>query len=255
MLEAAPGHARPDRTRFALIGHSAGGNLASQMAAVAAGAGLPKPRAVVALMPGEVQSSRKPDLASIPADTLLVVAVAEGDVVVGDFRAREIFTQATAIPLSRKAFVFYRSDLHGTPRLVAHHFAPTGGLAAFDTGDGMFLGFQMTRAEVNALDRAGFWRLADLTLDAAFAGRTLDEATRRGETLRHLGYWSDGRAVTHPLVGTDLATMPRVRPVHGVRLIPWAPDRLFGGVGRKPAAVEPLERVVGGPDAPGTLRR
>ena len=38
VLETSPVHVRPDRRRFALIGHSAGGNLAAQMAAVAGGA-------------------------------------------------------------------------------------------------------------------------------------------------------------------------------------------------------------------------
>ena len=53
----------------------------------------------------------------------------------------------------------------------------------------------MAQAEVNAFDPAGFWRIADLTLEAAFAGKTLDEATDKGEAFRHLGYWSDGRPV------------------------------------------------------------
>ena len=66
---------------------------------------------------------------------------------------------------------------------------------------------------------AGFWRLADLTLEAGFSGKTLDEATDRGELFRHLGYWSDGRAVTRPIVGDDLSAIPRVFPTNGLRLI------------------------------------
>ena len=85
----------------------------------------------------------------------------------------------------------------------------------------------MTKAEVNAFDRAGFWRLADMTLRAAFAGQTLDEATGNGELFRHLGYWSDGRAVEPPIVGDDLSTIPRVFPTNGVRLIKWTPDVSF----------------------------
>src|SRR5262249_3922808 len=133
----------------------------------------------------------------------------------------EIFAAATAVPPSRKKFVFYHTDLHGTPRLVAHHFAPTAFDRGFDNGDGLLLSLQETRAEINALDRAGFWRLADLTLRAAFAGRTLDEATGRGELFRNLGFWSDGRPVVSPVVGDDLAAIPRVYPTNGVRLIPW----------------------------------
>lgn len=246
VLQTAPGHVRPDLDRFALIGHSAGGNLAAQMAAVASDIGLPRARAVLAMMPGEVQALRVPSLDRIPADTLLVVTVAEDDRIVGDARAREIFTDARAIPPSRKKYIFYRSDFHGIPRLVAHHLAPTAALSVFDSGDGLLRGFQMTRAEINAFDRAGFWKMADVTLHAAFHGRTLDEATSDGELFRHLGYWSDGRAVTRPIVGDDLALIPRVFPAHGVRLISWKPELPlagFGPVGDPPADAPPPTAV------------
>jgi acetyl esterase/lipase len=223
VLQTSPKHIRPDRARFALIGHSAGGNLAAQMAAVAAENHLPLPRAVVAMMPGEVQPIREPSLARIPASTLLIVAAAEDDRVVGDLRAREIFTEASAIPPERKKYVLYRTDLHGYPPLVADHLAPTAALRGFDSGDGLFRGYQMSRAELNAFDHAGFWRLADITLEAAFRGQTLDEATDGGVLFRHLGYWSDGRAVTSPVVGDDLSAIPRVFPAHGIRLIKLSP--------------------------------
>lgn len=228
VLSTGKGHVRPDRARFALIGHSAGGNLAAQMAAMAVEARLPRPRALVLMMPGEVQPSRGPDLAAIPADTLLVVAVAEQDRVVGDLRAREIFAEATAVPKSRKKYLLYRSDRHGEPRLIAHHLAPTAATGRFDSGDGLFLDFQMGQAEVNALDHAGFWRLADLTLAAAFSGQTLDEATNRGVLLRSLGTWPDGEPITSPVVGDDLSQIPRVVPTYGLRLVPWPPTRLVG---------------------------
>jgi hypothetical protein len=178
-------------------------------------------------MPGEVQPLREPDLARIPADTLLVVAVAEDDRVVGDARGREIFTQARAIPPCRKKFVVYRTDRHGLPWLIAHHLAPTAAHPGLDTGDGLLRGFQMNQAELNALDTAGFWRLADTTLAAGFAGQNLDDATNGGESFRHLGYWSDGRPVERPIVGSDLAEMPRVLPANGVRLIKWPSDVPF----------------------------
>src|SRR4051812_49387806 len=69
VLETSPKHIRPDRSRFALIGHSAGGNLSAQMAAVDVENRLPVPRAVVALMPGEVKPLREPSLAKIPPTT------------------------------------------------------------------------------------------------------------------------------------------------------------------------------------------
>jgi len=217
VLTMSPSHVRPDRTKFALIGHSAGGNLAAQMAAVAAEADLPEPKAVISIFPGEVLSVKRPDLANIPATTLLVVVAGQKDLVVGDQRARDIFTATTSIPNDRKKFVLYRSDLRGYPPFRADHLAPTGLQPKFDSGDGLFHTAQMAQAEVNAFDTSGFWRLADLTLDAAFAGKTLDEATNKGDAFRHLGYWSDGRPVMPAIVSDDLATVPRVFPAAGIK--------------------------------------
>ncbi len=233
VLLMSPGHVRPDLDRFALIGHSAGGNLSALMAAVALDEGLPIPKAVIALMPGEVRPvPGDPDLSRIPPETLLVVVAGEHDVIVGDVRAREIHAQATAVPEDRKLYVLYRTDRQGPVPLMAEHFAPSGSLAKLDTGEGPFRQFQMKNAGVDILDRFGFWRLADLTLEAAFSGQTLDAATNHGTLLRDLGHWGDGRTVKPPIVGNDLSAIPRVLPSHGARLVPWKPEEfpsLFSG--------------------------
>ena len=223
VLVTGVGHVRPDTRRFALIGHSAGGNLSAQIAAVAADphSGLPLPRALVIVMPGEIVPTPQPALSSISASTLMIVIVGEEDVVVGDLRARQIYTQATAVPPSRKRFIFFRSDRHGHPPLIADHTAPTSVHSRLDNGEGVFRAFQMSLGEVNALDTAGFWRMADQIMDASFKGMTLDQAVRDEETFRHLGFWSDGRKVTQPIIGIDLDVIPRVIPGNGLRLFPW----------------------------------
>ena len=222
VLATGKGHVRPDPTRFALIGHSAGGNLSAQIAAVAADphADLPVPHAVIAVMPGEIVATPTPSLADISATTLLVVMVGEEDVLVGDLRGRQIFAQATAIPSSRKRFVLFRSDRHGYPPLIAEHTAPSGAHPLLDNGAGVFRSFQIKLGEVNALDRAGFWRMADHTMEASFNGKSLDDAIQDEEQFRHLGFWSDGRKVTQPIVGIDLDSIPRVIPANGLRLFP-----------------------------------
>lgn len=224
VLKRAPGRVRPDLERFALIGHSAGGNLSALVAASAAEAGLPRPRAVVAVMPGEVRPVASPSLSRIPAETLLVVVAGDLDLVVGDARARAIHAEATSVPSERKLYVLYRSDRRGAVSLLADHLAPTAPLPALDTGEGPFRGLQMGLGGVDVLDLYGFWRLADLTLDAAFSGRTLFEATAAGAAFRDLGRWSDGRPVARPVVGNDLAAIPRLIPSHGVRLVSWDPN-------------------------------
>jgi dienelactone hydrolase len=240
VLETAPGRVRPDRDRFALIGHSAGGNLAALMAASASIAGLPKPRAVLAIMPGEVMHLPEPRPATIPAETLLVVVAGDQDRVVGDFRARQIFAEATAVPAERKAYVLYRTDRRGPVPIIADHLAPTAGLKRLDSGEGPLRAYQFSHAEVDLLDRFGFWRLADLTLDAAFTGLSLAEATAEGKLIRDLGRWSNGLVVTPPVVDADLGAVPRVFPSNGARLIPWQPAELLRQPGPEVGEPEPI---------------
>jgi acetyl esterase/lipase len=221
VLESSHAHIKPDRARFALMGHSTGGVLSVQVAALARTRGLPEPRAVIAVTPGDVLRARGPSLADIPPTTLLVVVAAEHDVVTGDGRAREIFREATSVPPARKKYILYRSDIRGRPALWADHLAPTAALAAFDNGDGPFHDFQMSQGATNAFDREGFWKVADVTIAAGFAGQTLDDARLTAPDLRRLGFWSNGRPVLPPIIADDPSEVPRTVPGHGFRLIPW----------------------------------
>ncbi|MDB5352652.1 MAG: esterase/lipase [Planctomycetota bacterium] len=224
VLETGPGRVRPDRDRFAIIGHSAGGNLSAQMAAIARESGLPEPKAVICVCPGEVRPLREPDLSRIPSTTLLTIAATDGDRLVGDCRAREIYGMATSIPISRKKYILYRSDRRGRIPIIADHLAPTAGLATLDSGEGLFRARQMNLATLDILDRFGFWRMTDLTIAAGFAGQTLDEATSNGALFRDLGRWSDGQPVTPPLCGDDLDIIPRTIAANGGRFLPWSVD-------------------------------
>jgi acetyl esterase/lipase len=221
VLSTSPHHIKPDRSRFAIMGHSTGGVLSAQLASLARSRGLPEPSAVICVTPGELLKMRGPSLADIPSKTLLVVIAAEHDVVTGDGRAREIYRLASSIPLSRKKYVLFRTDIRGKPAIWADHLAPTAALESFDTGEGPFHDLQMNQGATNAIDREGFWKVTDITLKAGFSGKTLDEVMKeKGSTLR-LGYWSDGRPVIAPIITNDPRKVPRVMPSHGFRLFPW----------------------------------
>lgn len=243
VLKSSPTHVKPDIDKFALIGHSAGANLSALTAASAAEVGMPIPKAVIAVTPGEVQSVPGPKLSEIHEDTLLIVVVTDSDVVVGDGRARQIFSETTAIPNARKKFIFIRSDRHGLPWLIADHFAPTAGSHKFDNGEGPLKTVQMKTADTNALDRAGFWRMTDITLEAAFKGKTLDEATNNGASFRTLGFWSDGKQVLPPVVSDDLKDIPRILPPHGIRMVPWtSPELIFEKAGITEATKDTIKK-------------
>ncbi len=158
-----------------------------------------------------------------------MMAVGDADSVVGDALARRLFNEASTIPKARKTFILYRSDYHGFPPLIANHFTPTAASQKLDNGDGPFRRFQMNAAEVNALDKAGIWRMTDMALSAGFSGKTLMEVSENGRLLRHLGYWSDGKRVAQPLVGDDPTPFPRVLLPNGARII----DYPFSFLGKK----------------------
>jgi acetyl esterase/lipase len=137
----------PDPGELVAIGRSVGGALAFDFAAAAPDAGLPAPRAVLAVYPGRrppggvLPSAR---LSRIVPDTLLEVIAGPGDPLPGAGReARGLLAGATAVPprrrwLLRPAF----------PRDVPHTPA----------------------AVVRAAERRDFWRPADELIERVRAG-------------------------------------------------------------------------------------
>lgn len=242
VLETAPGHVRPDRSRFVLVGHSAGGNLAAQLAALASELGLPEPKALACILPGEVLPAAGPDFGLIPSTTALVVAACEEDMIVGDGRARQIFLGASAIADDHKEFILLRSDRKADPPLVADHAAATGGLGWLDNGEGPFRALQMDLATVDRLDTAVLWKAVDLAIEAGFNGKKLDDLTMRGARFQFLGQRGDGLPIRPPLVDDDLARIPRVVPAHGLRLVQW-PSTFFEPLSRpeRSLGIDPVE--------------
>ena len=127
---AQPGHVPPDTTRFAIAGHSVGGLLTVNLAALCAEQGLPEPRALMSIQPGRsVRTGRGlgvplENLSKLPKEALLLCIAGECDDVCGETDARRILAESTAIPAARKNLVILREDRHGSPALTGSHLAP-----------------------------------------------------------------------------------------------------------------------------------
>ncbi|MEW6378476.1 MAG: hypothetical protein AB1611_02580 [bacterium] len=121
----SPGHVKPDLDKFATVGHSYGGLLTVNIAALAERSGLPTPRAVMSVQPGVTPAMPLEDLSLIPPETLLLTVVGDRDLVVGNRDAKKIFRRTPQIPLENKDYIIMVSDNHGLPGLSAGHFAPT----------------------------------------------------------------------------------------------------------------------------------
>ena len=221
-------HVRPQLDHVAVVGHSAGGLVTANMAALARSEGLPRPKAVMCVQPGNswipAEKIRIPldDMSGMPADTLLLCVVGEDDRVARDIDARKIFNESTHVPRQNKDYVILISDDHGQPALKATHFAPVAPDSRYDSGEeresqgggraGGILGKLRQRQGgstpagdypdlgggshgIDALDTHGMWKLFDALCDAAFFGKNREMALGNTPEQRFMGRWSDGRPV------------------------------------------------------------
>lgn len=219
-------HVKPELSKFAIVGHSAGGQTTANMAAQARETGLPEPKAIMCVQPGKswnkMERARIPleDLGKIPERVLLLAVVGDKDTLARDIDAKRIFNEATRIPPANKDFIVLVSDDHGKPALVADHFAPCALDSAYDSGEkrppqdpqGSALSrlketlssraiersgaHDFPRLEggshsADALDYYGLWKLFDGLCDAAFYGKNREYALGNTPQQRCMGKWSD----------------------------------------------------------------
>jgi len=140
-LQTEPGHVRPEIERFAVVGHSVGGLLTANLAALAQKSGLPRVRALMSVEPGRtwnpIRRANVPlaDLKQIPGQTLLLAVAGDSDNLARATDAKRIYYESTQVPAANKDFVMLVSDQHGQPNLKADHFAPVSPDKAYDNGE------------------------------------------------------------------------------------------------------------------------
>ena len=180
---ATPGHVQPQlELGMVVVGHSAGGIVAIDMADTWQANALPFPRALFAVEPGITPLAPLTGLDQIPPATPVTCLVGNEDTVVGRTACDVVFQRATQVRGKRYVWAF--SDDHGTPGLVADHFAPS----------------ELT-GYTDVLDFLLLWKIADAMRDCAFLGTScnVDPTT--------LGSWSDG----DPMVPATM-TFDQARP-------------------------------------------
>jgi hypothetical protein len=208
------GHVTPQLDKFALVGHSLGGAMSANIAALSESVGLPQPKALMPIMPG-VAARHQPDPANqlpledfskIPSTVLMLVVVGADDADMaeaikeaGDDAVFKIFNDTTQIPLTNKNFITLVSDHHCEPPLIADHFSPLAPNPDYDNG--MPKGKE---GEVDALDYYGFWKLFDALIDAAFYGKYREYALGNTPKQQFMGVCADGTPV-NKLVVTEYA--------------------------------------------------
>jgi hypothetical protein len=178
------GHVVPNLDCTAILGHSFGGVLSANLAAVAEERGLPVFSIVMAIEPGTAGFGVYENFSNINADTYMLCIAGENDTNVGDTDAKRIFYESTQIPLAYKDYILIYNDKHGTPNLIANHFIPMAG--------GSY--------PPDVYDWYGFWKWFDGLSEGVFYGRNLNYAIGKTAEQKYLGEWSDGIPVKQPLV-------------------------------------------------------
>ncbi|WEJ73917.1 alpha/beta hydrolase fold domain-containing protein [Pseudomonas sp. PSE14] len=218
-LQAGKLGMKPELAHVAYVGHSAGGLIASGLAASWQRLGVPKPSALMAVEPGRSSGSRwrqvpMEPLSKIPAGTLLLAVCGNEDEVVGCDDARRVYQESAQVAARDKDLLLLHSDRHGSPSLLANHSAPTA--PRFDPryppsdSSSWLLNRVQERVRqrlkqgqpsahnalaTDAMDWYGTWKLFDALCDAAFYGQDRDYALGGGAAQLSMGRWSDGTPV------------------------------------------------------------
>jgi pimeloyl-ACP methyl ester carboxylesterase len=174
-----------------LVGYSAGGAIAANVANEAAAKGLPVVKALMLRNPWNGVDSiwhldmMDASLANIPANVKLDCVVGNADTNVGRTGCDKIW-ERTAQVKSRN-YIWMFSDAHGSPPLEAIHVI----------------------SPANALVWRGDWKLADALGSCGIYGTYCDYAQGGATNQTSLGNWSDGVAVTPLSVTTAPPACPK----------------------------------------------
>jgi len=181
-------HVRPELDKFAIVGHSLGGGITANMAALAIEEGLPIPKAIMPVQP-YINFYDKKDYSKISNETIMLVIVGKDDDIAGNHSAKIIFNDTTQIPLSNKDFVIQVTDTYGTPDIIGDHIAPLC-LPKFLSDS------------TDAMDYYSTWKLFDALTDYAFYGTNKKYCLGNTSEQIFMGLWSDGTPVKE-LIVTD----------------------------------------------------
>lgn len=210
-----PGLIEPDKAFY--LGFSMGATISLNLAVDPARYGLPAPRALMLISPGDAHHVARGPLATsiighveaLPASLPTVVVSGYADTSIGVPTARAIAARMCHLPESRRLLIFFPSDSNGSTHIQAGHGSPGAPDSRYD--------FPNSRARVttqipwaesfeasgslNLLDYYGYWRiattLADYVSDGSYPASLFD---RKAPANHFLGLWADGTSYAEPLV-------------------------------------------------------
>lgn len=197
-----PGHVVPRLDHFAMVGHSYGGIISTNLTILADSFNLPEVKALLVCQGYYGNDVALPSYAPVPYDTKMLMIVGANDVVVGSTFGRLLMDSAQVNPAYINLVTHY-PDAGGFPVLTAGHEDALAWDNQFDSGETniVMLGAQVV-SKTDAVDFYCFWKLTDALLECAFYNQNCDVAFGDTPAQRFMGEWSDGS----PALELDIET-------------------------------------------------
>lgn len=200
-LNSNPARVKPRMEHYAIIGHSYGGVVTSNIVTEYNSYGLPKPQCFMLCQPGTggLNAGRLASYSGMETNYNALIVVGNDDVIVGNSFGREIM-DSTLIPTTNKNYITHYADNTGSPIIEASHNEP---LASNNTYDGGTVSSVITggyiASKLDAVDFYCYWKLADALMQCTFYGNYCEYAFGDTPEQRNMGQWSNATPLV-PLV-------------------------------------------------------
>ncbi|MCB0706299.1 MAG: hypothetical protein KDC34_13365 [Saprospiraceae bacterium] len=189
-------HVKPIWEDFAMVGHSYGGVIISDLLINSESYGIPAPDAAMICSSGTswLKGGRLENYGDMPADVNLVIFVSENDGVVGEDFSRKVFDEAVNTP--SRIMLIQSADSHGDQAILDGHNQPYALDEAFDSGVRNYTAKKALRiASIDPVDYNGYWKVFDTLVSCTRSGEFCHEAFCACPDQIELGNWSDGTPI------------------------------------------------------------
>lgn len=208
---------RVDTNKVFYLGFSMGASISLNLALKPERFGLPAPRAMLLIAPGDAPHVARGALAesiighveALPRNLPTVLVAGMADNQIGVPTARSIAARLCHLPEQQRTLILFPSDSNEGARIQAGHGSPGAPDSRYDFPDSRAPvptsipgknDFEAS-ASLNLLDYYGYWRLATRLLDWVDGKEYPEEIfSRHGAENRFLGRWPSGKPYAEALV-------------------------------------------------------
>ncbi len=215
-----------DSTKTLYWGFSMGAGISLNLALEPQRHGLPAPRALLLVAPGDAPhvatgeraASILPRVERLPRNLPTLIVTGAADTAIGVPTARALAARLCHLPPSRRNLLLFPSDTDGESRITAGHGSPGAPDSRYDFPDAratvgpLIAGREDFEAStsLNLLDFYGYWRVTMRLLDHVDGGRFPAELfSRTDPENRFLGLWPSGRPYAQAQIEDHCRKKPR----------------------------------------------